>query len=203
MALLELLEYCSTLSLLVAVIFYYLEAPRRAQLRHYQAWQVINTAQGKGGSGGRIDALMQLNEDHVALVGVDVSGAFLQGLRLDGADLSRANLSAADMRDSHLADAVLQQADLRSTNLRGSDLHGAVLTDADLTGADLTAADLSNVDLTGVALDGADLTNADLAGITNWKSDNAPKGVNITNVRNAPVGFMAWASPPATRPADK
>src|ERR1700678_929950 len=62
LSLLELLEYCGSFSILIAVIFYFMEAPDREEARHYQAWQVINTAQGKGGSGGRIDALRELNQ---------------------------------------------------------------------------------------------------------------------------------------------
>ena len=57
MSLFDLLEYCGSLSILIAVIFYFLDAPQRTKMRHYQAWQVINSAQGKGGSGGRIEAL--------------------------------------------------------------------------------------------------------------------------------------------------
>src|ERR1700722_1144472 len=70
---LEVLEYCGTLSILVGVILYFAESGSRREQRHFQAWQVINTAQGKGGSGGRIEALQDLNEDHVPLVGVDLS----------------------------------------------------------------------------------------------------------------------------------
>ena len=73
---LEVLEYLGTFSVLIAVIFYFSESGDRVKQRHYQAWQVINTAQGKGGSGGRIEALQELNEDKVPLVGVDVSSAF-------------------------------------------------------------------------------------------------------------------------------
>ena len=50
-ALLEVLEYLGTFSVLIAVIFYFSEAGDRKKQKHYQAWQVINTAQGKGGSG--------------------------------------------------------------------------------------------------------------------------------------------------------
>ena len=82
-ALLEVLEYLGSLSVLVAVIFYFAESGDRRKQKHYQAWQVINTAQGKGGSGGRIEALSELNEDGVPLVGVDVSGAFLHGRPFD------------------------------------------------------------------------------------------------------------------------
>ena len=37
---------------------------------NYEAWQVINSAQGKGGSGGRIDALHELASNGVSLAGV-------------------------------------------------------------------------------------------------------------------------------------
>src|ERR1700741_4710735 len=76
-------------------IFYFSESGNRIKQKHYQAWQVINTAQGKGGSGGRIEALEELNADGVPLVGVDVSSAFLQGLTLERANLLRADFSSA------------------------------------------------------------------------------------------------------------
>src|SRR5262249_58648764 len=96
-ALLEVLEYVGTLSILVAVVSYFAESGDRTKQKHYQAWQVINTAQGKGGNGGRIDALEELNNDGVSLVGVDVSGAFLQDLHLERARLSRANFGTPDL----------------------------------------------------------------------------------------------------------
>ena len=114
---LEVLEYLGSFSILIGVIFWFSESGDRVQQRHYQAWQVINTAQGKGGSGGRIEALEELNADHVALTGVDVSSAFLQTLRLPHAQLMRANFSAADLRDSDLGGSDLTWAELRSANL--------------------------------------------------------------------------------------
>src|SRR5215467_4955460 len=102
-AFLEVLEYASSLSVLVAVIFYYAESGDRKKQKHYQAWQVINTAQGKGGSGGRIEALQELNADHEPLAGVDASGAFLQGIKLHGANLLRADFSGCDLRMSDLS----------------------------------------------------------------------------------------------------
>src|SRR5262244_242040 len=95
----EILEYLGSFSVLIAVIFYFHDSGNRVKQRHYQAWQVINTAQGKGGSGGRIEALQELNADSVPLVGVDVSGAFLQGVQLPHAHLLRANFENADARD--------------------------------------------------------------------------------------------------------
>src|SRR5580693_1018243 len=97
---LDVLEYLEGFSVLIAVIFYFSESGDRLKQKHYQAWQVINTAQGKGGSGGRIEALQELNRDGVPLVGVDASGAFLQNVHLERARLRRADFSGADLRDS-------------------------------------------------------------------------------------------------------
>jgi hypothetical protein len=189
---LEVLEYLGSFSVLIGVIFYFTESGDRVKQRHYQAWQVINTAQGKGGSGGRIDALQELNEDKVPLVGVDVSSAFMQGIRLEHASLLRADFSAADIRGAQLehddfGDADLHSANFRGANLAGSSFVGANLGDTDLVGTRLNGADLSGADLTD-----ADLRNADLAG-AKWQQIRAIKQANIAGVRNAPEGFVAWA----------
>lgn len=189
---LEVLEYMSSLSVLVAVLFYFSESSDRLKQKHYQAWQVINTAQGKGGSGGRIEALQELNADRIPLVGVDVSGAFLQGIDLAGARLLRANFNAADLRDSdfHLAD--FSDADLKSANFRHSNLTRANFRGADLSGGDLSEADLTGSNLSGVNLDDADLTGANLSGI-HWRDIASAKNATLQGVKNAPPGFMEWA----------
>jgi len=191
-ALLEVLEYLSVLSVLFAVIFYFAESGDRKKQKHYQAWQVINTAQGKGGSGGRIEALQELNLDHVPLVGVNAAGAFLQGIQLRGANLLRADLAAADLRDSNLEASDLEYANLRSANLRQSSLRHARLESAELQDADLAGADLSGADLSGAGLDDADLRNVNLAG-AHWQNIKTIAKANIYGVRNAPEGFVAWA----------
>jgi len=191
-AFLEVLEYASGLSILVAVIFYYAESGDRKKQKHYQAWQVINTAQGKGGSGGRIEALQELNADHEALVGVDAAGSFLQGIRLHAANLLRCDLSGADLRMSDFSAANLEQARLVSANFRNANLRGATLKDANLQDADLTGADLGQIDFGAANLEGADLTNADLSG-SRYAKVVSIKGANISGVRNEPAGFSAWA----------
>src|SRR5271165_5879470 len=180
-AFLEALEYLGRFSVLFAVVFYVYEAPDRKKQKHYQAWQVINTSQGKGGSGGRIEALQELNIDRVPLVGVNAAGAFLQGIQLPGANLFRADLEACDLRDANLRAVDLRYANLRSANFRqanlsGARLHGAVLQEADLVNANLRGADLS----------GANLENADLGNVNIEKA-------NIRGVLNAPKDFVAWA----------
>lgn len=191
-AFLEVLEYLGTFSVLVAVVFYFSESGDRVKLRHYQAWQVINTAQGKGGSGGRIEALQELNEDKVPLVGVNVSSAFLQGLHLTRANLLRCDFSSADLRNSDLTGSDLTLANLNAANFRYATLDHAKLVDADLREADLTGAKLIDVDLSGAILDRADLRFADLKNMQ-WQHIRSIQGANIAGIEDAPSGFAAWA----------
>jgi hypothetical protein len=189
---LEVLEYLGTFSVLVAVVFYFSESGDRVKQRHYQAWQVINTAQGKGGSGGRIEALQELNADKVPLVGVDVSTAFLQGADLHGANLMRSNFSAADLRGSNFASADFTFSNLNSANLRNAHLERAKFLETDLSNTDLTASSLAGADLSGATLDDADLSDADVKDIA-WQHIKSLKKANLHKVRNAPAGFVAWA----------
>lgn len=189
----ELLEYCGSLSILIAVVFYFVEAPERTKLKHYQAWQVINTAQGKGGSGGRIDALHELNEDKVPLVGVDLSDSFLQGLVLEHADLRRSTFHGADLKGANLEESKIDQGGFASANLRDINLTGADLTEANFADADLVNSNLSRADLRGAKFDRADLRGADLTGVVNWKDGASFRLANIHGVRNAPGDYILWA----------
>ncbi len=191
-AFLETLEYLGSLSVLIAVIFYFSETDARVRQRHYEAWQVINTAQGKGGSGGRIEALEELAKDKVSLTGVDLSGAFLRGVHLENSNLVRANFHNADVRrgefaHTDLSDATLSGANFRESNLRDAKLEGAQLDDASLNGANL-----SNADLTSAVLDNADFRHADLRNIK-WQNIASVKSADISDVKNAPAGFIDWA----------
>lgn len=190
---LEVLEYLGSFSILIAVIFYFSESGDRLKQKHYQAWQVINTAQSKGGSGGRIDALQELNMDGVPLVGVDVTGAFLQAVNLPGAKLVRANFNAVDARNSDFQRATFSAANLRSGNFRNSNLSDADLEDADLGDGDFCSANLSRADLTGATLDGADLGNTNLANIK-WQQIKSIRGASLQQARNVPQGFLDWAA---------
>lgn len=188
----EVLEYAGSLSILVAVFFYFHDSDNRIKQRHYQAWQVINTAQGKGGSGGRIEALQELNGDGVPLVGVDVSTAFLQGVHLGKARLLRSNFNAADVRNSDFKSANLQDSDLHSANFRQGNFQDASLVGARMDDADLQGADLSSANLSGSTLDNADLRFTNMNN-TGWNGIQSIKGANIYGVRNPPPGFVDWA----------
>src|SRR6202030_3253189 len=191
-AFLEVLEYVGTLSIFFAVVSYFAEGGDRIKQKHYQAWQVINTAQGKGGAGGRIDALEELNKDGVALEGVDVSDAFLKGLDLNDGDLGRSNFSSADIRGGNFKGARMEFANLASANIRNGNFENADLRNATLQDADLQGANLGDADLEGADLSKADLRNADLRDIK-WPMIADLKLANIFGVKNSPADFIRWA----------
>jgi uncharacterized protein YjbI with pentapeptide repeats len=189
---LEVLEYLGTLSILLGVILYFAESGDREKQKHYQAWQVINTAQGKGGSGGRKEALQELVADDVDLVGVDVSDAFLMRVQLPRANLARANLRAADIRMGLFDHADLEYADLTSANIRNgslakANLSYAMFADSDLNGCNLTEANCEDADFSRT-----DLRNCELKDLK-WKGIKEVKLANVFGVKNAPEGFTQWA----------
>ena len=189
----EILEYAGSFSILLAAIFYFAGAGDRVKQKHYQAWQVINTAAGKGGSGGRIEALHELNEDHVPLVGVDVSDAYLQELQLIAADLRRADFRGADLRLAVLKKSNLEGATLGKSNLRKADVTQTNLIDVRFFDADLNEAKLNGADVSGANFELADLRNCSLSQIKNWKQIKSIKLANIHGVCAAPAGFAEWA----------
>jgi Pentapeptide repeats (8 copies) len=189
---LEVLDYLSRLGVLVAVIFYFSETGDRLKQKHYQAWQVVNSAEGKGGNGGRIEALEELNADSVSLGGVNLSSAFLMGVQLPKAKLARANFDGADARHANLAGASVTDANLQNANLRGATLKAASFANSALNDADLTGADLKNADLTGTTLENADLQNSNWEG-AHWNSIQSIKGANILGIKEPPSGFVEWA----------
>jgi hypothetical protein len=190
--LLEVLEYLSMFSVLVAVIFYFSESGNRTKQRHYQAWQVIDAAQGKGGNGGRIEAMQELNHDGVSLVGIQADNSFLFGIRLKGGQLDRCDLNSSDLRNSIFDRATLTFCNLQSANFREASLANSDLTDADLSDADLTAANLTRANLARVNFSRADLRNADLRAIA-WRDIQSVRLANVKDVKNPPPGFIEWA----------
>ena len=190
-AFLEVLEYFGTLSVLLAVVSYFSESKDRIKQKHYQAWQVINSAQGKGGSGGRIDALEELHADGVPLVGVDVSDAFLQDIDLSRANLLRANFRAADVRGGNLNSAQMQYADLASASLRDANLRN---TDCETR---LCRMPTSLEQISAKLIWEGESCKSRLAQLGfsqhEMAEDRGYKLANIFGIKDAPPGFLNWA----------
>jgi Pentapeptide repeats (8 copies) len=139
-------QAAAVITVIVAALTYFWEAPEREKEKHYQAWQAINTAQGQGGSGGRKEALQDLNDDKQSLVSLTVPDAFLKGIDLVGAELDYANFTRATLTGANLREASLKGADLRNVNMGDSasdDTGNANLEGANLENADAREADLS------------------------------------------------------------
>lgn len=154
-------------------------AAERAKIdSNYQAWQVINSAQGKGGSGGRVEALADLLRNGVSLAGIRLDDAWLEDVQLPRATLVHSSLRHANFNRANLAGALLEGADLTSGEFVAADLRGASLRGANLTDARLSAANL----------DGADLRD-----VIGWKEMRSISHASIDNIRNAPAGFEEFA----------
>jgi hypothetical protein len=145
---------------------------------NYQAWQVVNGAHGKGGSGGRIDALQDLVANGVSLAGVRLDAAWLEGIVLPTAHLPQSSLRDANLVGANLTDASLERADLRGARLDGANLRGVFLRAANVAGASLAT---------------ADLTGADLKDLEGWQEIASIGYANLQGVRNPPPGFLDWA----------
>ncbi len=155
------------------------EAVRRARKdTNYQAWQVINSAQGKGGSGGRVDALADLVRNDISLAGINLDGAWLESI-----DLRRATLPMASFEKTNLQGACFDGARLDGACFRGANLSAASFANASLRGADLTGARLSAVNLAG----------ADLFDVRGWREIATVAHANVEGLRAAPRGFVEWA----------
>lgn len=174
LALFDLLELAGRATVLLAVIFWFLEAGDRAKERQYRAWELINAARGSTGDGGRKNAVQDLNKDGVSLAaapldqaylpGVNLKNADLRAAKLENANLQGANLENANLQGANLEGADLQGANLKSTTLWNANLKRAVLVRTDLDGAQLINANLEDATLMGANLKGAILMHANLQG---------------------------------------
>lgn len=191
-----LFDNAEAIAITSAGIIFLLEGPERQKRDHYEAWQVINSARGQSGSGGRIQALEDLNRDGVDLEGLSAPRADLSGINLKGASLARANLRKAQLDEAHIEGANLTKANLEGANLQKANLQGAVLivahlnstnlVETNLAGANLTSANLmravlGRANLTGADLTGAELTEANLSG-ANLTGANL-SGVSLESAR--------------------
>src|SRR5436190_14418848 len=145
---------------------------------NYQAWQVINSAQGKGGSGGRIDALADLVRNDVSLAGINLDHAWLESI---------------DLRNASLMMASFEKANLQSAQFYGARLDGANLRHATLTAASFAGANLRGADLTGARLSAVNFAGADLTDVRGWREVATFGHANVEGLRAAPRGFVEWA----------
>jgi uncharacterized protein YjbI with pentapeptide repeats len=171
-----------------AGIIFLLETQDRQKRERYEAWQVINSALGKPGNGGRVQALEDLNNNGVDLEGVAAPKADLSGINLSGGKLKRANFRGAQLNNANFKETDLGFSNLSKADLTDVDFQGTGLVRANLEGADLRNAKLQNSLLMHANLTGAYLNDANLQGarLTNAKLINA--NLTSANLKGAVLG---------------
>ncbi|MEM7064711.1 MAG: pentapeptide repeat-containing protein [Cyanobacteria bacterium P01_B01_bin.77] len=194
-----------TIAIFSAAAVYLKESPDRKDKKHYEAWQVVEKAEGRETSYSRYKALQDLNDDNVSLEGLDAPGADLcrirlsraklKGANLIGSDLSMADLSNANLVDVKLKaanleavnfqDARLNVANLATANLERANLRGANLERANLVRANLMGADLVDANLEGANLEGANLTRAKLTSATLDGANLSSANLSEVSLENA------------------
>jgi uncharacterized protein YjbI with pentapeptide repeats len=146
-AFLEVLEYIGKLGILIAIVTYFYpgcserrqaaDSARQAATdarisKHYVAWQTINSAMGKPGSGGRADALQDLSRDGVPMDGISLSG----GVVLIGP----LNLSNAAMTHADFSDGTYEKVSFERANLDFSKWSNSLAEDCNFEGVSFWAA---------------------------------------------------------------
>src|ERR1017187_4247913 len=159
-AFLEVLEYAGKLGILIAAIAYiYPGCSERKQAaedskksRHYVAWQTLNSADGKPGNAGRLDALQDLNQDGVVLDGISLSGATIIGpLMLTNGTMKRASFSRGYFDNVNFLRTVFDQSQWSYSSVQSCDFGSCDISDSVFTNVFFTLCNLDSADLSGTA----------------------------------------------------
>lgn len=205
-AFLDILEHLGRLGILVSIVagaYVYvsesderrMQAENRRKANQYEAWQIINAAQGKPGNLGRTLAIKDLYTEGISLGGMDISKAYLPKLNLESANLNGANLSRANLNGANLTEAVLSDTNFSGATLIGANLTGVTMTEANLVGAMIDGVDLIEATITdanlaeahaaSVNFTRADLANANLARIWLYSAVLTEANLRGTNFAGA------------------
>lgn len=179
-----IIDTLEPLSIFIAVLLLIKESPERKRQFNYQAWSIIDNANGIENSQARIIALEDLCDEGVSLTEIDLTKAKLNNIELNGVNLSNAlmhktllinaelfyaNLSSCDLTEANCVGITLYRATLDFANLQKSNFSSANLSKANLMFADFREGNFSGTNfykanLKGVQFDGAYLSGANLKG---------------------------------------
>ena len=158
LSLLQLANLIGQFTLLLAVVSYVVEAPKRQREAINNARDIIYERSDQPFSDARVEAFEFLNRHCIPIVGFNIQNASMPGIRLDRCyhwQLNRQSFTQFPPQLRRYEGAILSNLDLQ-----GADLRGAVLTGADFTNANLSQVNLSNAILTSANFQGANLEGA-------------------------------------------
>ncbi len=150
-----------SISIVTALVIYVRRGKKKL---HYEAWQVIDSAQGLNISHARIKALEELAKDGISLKGLSLPQAHLDQVQLVDADFTEANLQGAKLSEANLQGSRFELTQLQGANLWRANLEETFFLLAQLQKVNLNSANLSYADLQGVNLLEANFQKADLQG---------------------------------------
>lgn len=151
LAFLKVLEYLGKLTILVSLILWIYpgfqerrqaaESAKQAAAdarisRHYVAWQTINSAVGKPGNAGRVDALQDLNQDGIQLDGISLAG--------NAVLVAPLNLTNASMTHADFSDGTYEKVNFSCANLDFSKWNNTLSEDCNFQRASFWAATFSH-----------------------------------------------------------
>ena len=174
-----------SIALGTAGIIFILEAQDRRKKDHYEAWQVVNSAQGQPGSGGRIYALEDLSKDGVNLQNISAVGADLSGIDLSEANLERTDFSSAELDNAKFKGANLSQAVFENVNLEGSNFEESKLDEVNFKNSNLSDAKLKNAVLIDANFENCNLSHANLEGAILNGANLQKANLNFANFKGA------------------
>ncbi|HLO50015.1 MAG TPA: pentapeptide repeat-containing protein [Kamptonema sp.] len=189
----------SQVTLLIAMISFFLDAPRRQQQAIDAARRVVESASNQSHSKARLNSLKTLNKYCVSLTGVNAANADLEGVQLNKCYVHREfsemfaqwppqlfKYQGFDFSYANLQNVNLNQANLEGADLRGVNLQGAYLIETNLKGANLEGANLEGAKLWRANLEGANLQNTNLQksglGRANFQRANF-QGANLADAK--------------------
>jgi len=158
LSLLQLANLIGQFTLLLAVVSYVVEAPKRQRDAINNARDIIYERSDQPFSDARIEAFEFLNRNCIPIVGFKIENASMPGIHLDRCYRWQLNRQSFAQFPPQLRR--YEGANLSNLDLQGADLRGAVLTGADFTNANLSQVKLSNAILTGANFQGANLEGA-------------------------------------------
>jgi len=211
-AFLDILDRLGRLSILVAIITWFIQLPVQKEKEHQNiisnAWTVLNTAQGKFGSGGREKAINDLIKEGVSLYGVNLSNGYYKLLKLSGQNMERSNFENSYILDPKIIDCGFIDANFDNAEIvdafimacsfqRASFVNAIFNGDCCLDNSSFEEAYCKGIEINS-SLSGTDFTATDLRGsnlsnISSWKEIKSIRFANIYGIINAPKGFLEWA----------
>jgi uncharacterized protein YjbI with pentapeptide repeats len=145
-------------------------------------------------------ALEGTSLDSACLSGANLAGSSLRGTTLVGAMATGASFWEATLNPDtstgapvRLDSAELSGATFGLAQLRQVHFTGANLTDVNFSGALVDVVDFEGSDLSGADFSFAEVRAVSLKNARNWQKIRSVQNAVFTDLRAAPVEFIAWA----------